>query len=82
MPAQLARACSTRLVAARLPGAALRPAPARGHAWGWDGRPYTGQLVVHADVAAPLATVFRKLYRLKFPIRHMRLGHMYGPRRA
>lgn len=51
-------------------------------AWGWDERPYTGQLVVHEDAAAPLATVFRKLYRLKFPIRHMKLGHMYGPRRA
>jgi D-alanyl-D-alanine carboxypeptidase len=51
-------------------------------AWGWDGRPYTGQLVVHEDAAAPLATVFRKLYRLEFPIRHMRLGHMYGPKRA
>jgi hypothetical protein len=50
--------------------------------WGWDGRPAAGQLVVHEDAAAPLATVFRKLYRLKFPIRHMRLGHMYGPKRA
>jgi hypothetical protein len=51
-------------------------------AWGWDDRPYTGQLVVHRDAAAPLGKVFRQLYRLKFPIRHMRLGHMYGPKRA
>jgi hypothetical protein len=50
--------------------------------WGWDGRPHTGQLVVHEDAAAPLAKVFRRLYQLRFPIRHMRLGHMYGPRRA
>jgi hypothetical protein len=50
--------------------------------WDWNGRPTTGQLVVHEDAAAPLATVFRKLYRLKFPIRHMKLGHMYGPKRA
>jgi hypothetical protein len=50
--------------------------------WGWDGRPQTGQLVVHEDAAAPLAKVFRRLYQLKFPIRHMRLSHMYGPRRA
>jgi D-alanyl-D-alanine carboxypeptidase len=50
--------------------------------WGFDGRPHVGQLVVHRDVAAPLATVFRKLYRLRFPIRHMRLDDMYGPRRA
>jgi D-alanyl-D-alanine carboxypeptidase-like protein len=50
--------------------------------WGWDGQPQTGQLVVHEDAAAPLARVFRRLYRLKFPIRHMRLSHMYGPKRA
>ena len=50
--------------------------------WGWDGRPSTGQLVVHEDAAASLAKVFRRLYQLKFPIRHMRLSHMYGPRRA
>jgi hypothetical protein len=50
--------------------------------WGFDGRQHTGQLVVNRDVAAPLATVFKKLYALRFPIRHMRLDDMYGPRRA
>jgi hypothetical protein len=50
--------------------------------WGFDGRPHTGQLVVNRDVAKPVATVFRKLYRLKFPIRHMKLDDLYGPRRA
>jgi D-alanyl-D-alanine carboxypeptidase len=50
--------------------------------WGFDGRPHTGQLVVNRDVAAPLAKVFRRLYQLRFPIRHMKLGHLYGPRRA
>ena len=50
--------------------------------WGFDGRVREGQLVVHEDAARPLATVFRRLYRLKFPIRHMRLAHMYGPERA
>ncbi|MGH3134569.1 MAG: M15 family metallopeptidase, partial [Gaiellaceae bacterium] len=50
--------------------------------WGFDGRPHRGQLVVNRDVAAPLATVFRRLYRLRFPIRHMRLDDMYGPKRA
>ena len=50
--------------------------------WGFDGRPHAGQLVVNEDVAAPLRKVFRQLYRLKFPIRHMRLDDMYGPRRA
>ena len=50
--------------------------------WGFDGSVRRGQLVVHEDVARPLATVFRRLYQLRFPIRHMELSHMYGPRRA
>jgi hypothetical protein len=50
--------------------------------WGFDGRVHTGQLVVNRDVAAPLTTVFRRLYKLRFPIRHMRLDDMYGPQRA
>jgi hypothetical protein len=50
--------------------------------WGFDGREHTGQLVVHSDSARQLATVFRKLRALRFPIRHMRLADMYGPKRA
>jgi hypothetical protein len=50
--------------------------------WGFDGRERTGQLVVHRDSARQLATVFRKLHSLKFPLRHLRLDDMYGPRRA
>jgi D-alanyl-D-alanine carboxypeptidase len=50
--------------------------------WDFEAQPRTGQLVVHRDVAAPLAKVFRRLYELRFPIRHMRLADMYGPRRA
>ena len=50
--------------------------------WGFDGRPHTGQLVVNRDVAKPVAKVFRELYQLRFPIRHMRLDDLYGPRRA
>jgi hypothetical protein len=49
--------------------------------WGWDGRVHEGQLVVHEDAAQPLATVFRRLYELRFPIRHMRLDDMYGEQR-
>jgi D-alanyl-D-alanine carboxypeptidase len=41
----------------------------------------TGQLVVNKRAARPLARVFRKLYRLHFPIRHMRFEDAYGPRR-
>jgi D-alanyl-D-alanine carboxypeptidase len=49
---------------------------------GFDRRVHTGQLVVNESAAAPLARVFRRLYRLRFPIRHMRLDDAYGPRRS
>jgi hypothetical protein len=48
---------------------------------GFDGRSHTGQLVVNRDAALPLAGVFRQLYRLDFPIRHMRFDDFYGPAR-
>ena len=50
--------------------------------WGFDGRVHTGQLVVNEDVAASLARVFRRLYELRFAIRHMRLADIYGPNGA
>ena len=50
--------------------------------WGFDRRVHTGQLVVNRDAAAPLSRVFRRLYELRFPIRHMRLADAYGPRRS
>lgn len=50
--------------------------------WDFDGRTRTGQLVVNRDYAAQLVGVFRRLYSLRFPIRHMRLDDMYGPKRA
>jgi hypothetical protein len=43
------------------------------------GRPQTGQLVVNKRAAQPLARVFRKLYGLYFPIRHLALDDAYGP---
>ena len=49
---------------------------------GFDDGVQTGQLVVNRDVAAPLVRVFRRLYKLRFPIRHMRLADMYGPKSA
>ena len=39
--------------------------------WGWDGRAHEGQLVVNETVARPLSRVFRQLYELRFPIRHL-----------
>ena len=45
----------------------------------FDGRPQTGQLIVNKSAAQPLQRVFRKLYRLYFPIRHLQLDDAYGP---
>jgi D-alanyl-D-alanine carboxypeptidase len=39
--------------------------------WGFDGRAHTGTLVVHRTAAADVVTVFRTLYRQRFPIRRM-----------
>jgi len=46
---------------------------------GFDGHAHTGQLVVNKHAAAPLGRVFRQLYVLRFPIRHLQLADMYGP---
>jgi len=40
--------------------------------WGFDGRPHTGTLVVAQAVVTDVVTVFRGLYRQRFPIRSMR----------
>jgi len=48
--------------------------------WGFDHHVHRGQLVVNREAAPKLAIVFRKLYALRFPIRHMALAAMYGPR--
>jgi hypothetical protein len=48
----------------------------------FDGEAQTGQLIVNKSAARPLVGVFRRLYRLDFPIRHMGYADMYGPRRG
>jgi hypothetical protein len=48
----------------------------------FDGRTQTGQLVVNTRAARPLGRVFRQLYRLHFPIRHLQLADAYGPKRS
>jgi hypothetical protein len=48
----------------------------------FDGQAQTGQLIVGQSAAPPLVGVFRRLYRLHFPIRHMSFADMYGPRRS
>ena len=49
---------------------------------GFDGNGHAGQLVVNRSAGGPLAAVFRKLYGLHFPIRHMSVGDAYGPARS
>ena len=39
--------------------------------WGFDGRSHRGHIVVNRAVAAPLRTVFERLYALRFPIRKL-----------
>ncbi|MGB7686285.1 MAG: M15 family metallopeptidase [Solirubrobacterales bacterium] len=48
-----------------------------GH-WGFDGRVHHGRLVVNRDSARPILGVMRTLFRLRFPIRRMRLVDAYG----
>ena len=48
----------------------------------FDGQKHDGRIIVHRDVAGSVEKVFRKLYELRFPIRHLQLSDMYGPPRA
>jgi hypothetical protein len=49
--------------------------------WGFDGRAHTGRLIVNTRATQPLARVFRQLYGLHFPIRHLSVASVYGPSR-
>jgi hypothetical protein len=46
---------------------------------GFDKQAHIGQIVVNAKVAHPLAKVFAKLYRMRFPIRDGAFSSVYGP---
>ena len=46
--------------------------------WGFDGRVHRGRLVVHRGAADGMLRAMRSLYRLRFPIRRMRLVDAYG----
>ena len=46
--------------------------------WGFDGRVRTGRIVVHRDVARDVATVLRRLYAARFPIRRIVPVDAYG----
>jgi len=45
--------------------------------WGFDGRVHRGRLVVHREYAAGMVGAMRKLFRLRYPIRQMRLVDAY-----
>ena len=47
--------------------------------YGFDHNAQLGQIVVNMAVAQPLAKVFAKLYRLRFPIRDGAFASTYGP---
>jgi hypothetical protein len=46
--------------------------------WGFDGKVHPGRLVVNKDQAVRLQWVMRRLFRVHFPIRRMRLVDAYG----
>ena len=46
--------------------------------FGFDGRAHEGEMTIHEDYAAQVATVFRRLYDARWPIRRMRLVDDYG----
>ena len=46
--------------------------------WGFDGEVHRGRLVIHRDSAAGMLRAMRELFRLRFPIRRMRLVDAYG----
>jgi hypothetical protein len=48
--------------------------------WDFAGNVQTGQLVVNRRAVAPLARVLRRLYGMRFPIRHMTFSDYYGPK--
>lgn len=47
--------------------------------YGFDKQTHLGQIVVNMKVAQPLAEVFGKLYRMRFPIRDGAFAATYGP---
>jgi hypothetical protein len=47
---------------------------------GFDKHNHSGQLIVNKSAAGRLRTVFHRLYVLHFPIRHMSIASVYGPR--
>jgi D-alanyl-D-alanine carboxypeptidase len=70
-PAVRARMGATWRPGCPVPLADLRYVTVSFH--GFDGRPHTGELVVHRRVADQLVSVFARLHQASFPIEEMRL---------
>jgi hypothetical protein len=47
--------------------------------YGFDRKTHVGQILVNEKVTRPLAKVFGKLYRMRFPIRDGAFASTYGP---
>jgi hypothetical protein len=45
--------------------------------WGFDGEVHEGPLVLHEDVVEDVAWVFRRLWRARFPIKHIALARKW-----
>ena len=63
------------------PGCPVSPADLRRlelSYWGFDDRPHTGALVVHASEADNVIGIFKRLYDKRFPIRRMEPIDAYG----
>jgi D-alanyl-D-alanine carboxypeptidase len=73
--AQVTRVTRADLPYSWRPGCPVAPAQLRrlrlSH-WGFDGKRHLGELVVNARVVGDVRSVFRQLYRARFPIRRMR----------
>jgi hypothetical protein len=73
--AQVTRVTRADLPYSWRPGCPVGPAQLRrlrlSH-WGFDGKRHLGELVVNARVVGDVRTVFRQLYRARFPIRRLR----------
>jgi hypothetical protein len=41
--------------------------------WGFDQEPHTGELLVHRSVARDVVSVFRQIYRARWPLEEMRV---------
>jgi len=44
----------------------------------FDGKEHTGEMIVHKAVAKEVTVIFEKLYKVKYPIRQMRLVSDFG----